>query len=129
MPVRTSPSAVSASDLREQIRGTVLIPGDAGYAAATASWKLAAVHTPSVVVIPADASDVAAAVRCAADAGLGIGVQSTGSGPVCQVDGMLIVTSRMDGVTVDPAARTATVEAGCTSGQVLAAAQEHGRRE
>jgi FAD binding domain len=78
------------------------------------------------VVIPADASDVAAAVRCAADAGLGIGVQSTGSGPVCQVDGMLIVTSRMDGVTVDPAARTATVEAGCTSGQVLAAAQEHG---
>jgi len=32
----------------------------------------------------------------------------------------------MEDVTVDPAARIATVEAGCTSGSVLAAAQKHG---
>jgi hypothetical protein len=126
MPVRTQPAALSPGDLREQVRGSVLTPGDAGYGEAIAAWKLTTVHTPSIVTVPADAGDVAAAVRYAADARLGIGIQSTGSGPVCPVDGMLIVTSRMDGVTVDPAARIATVQAGCTSGQVLAAAQKHG---
>jgi hypothetical protein len=126
MPVPTSLAAVPPGDLCEQIRGRVLVPGGAGYAEAIAAWKVAAVHTPSVVVVPADAADVAAAVRHAADARLGIGVQATGSGPVCPVDGMLIVTSSMNDVTVDPAARTATVQAGCTSGSVLAAAQKHG---
>ena len=126
MPVRTNPSEVSSDDLRELVRGSVLTPSDAGYGEAIGAWKLTAVHTPSIVIVPADADDVAAAVRYAADARLGIGVQSTGSGPVCQIDGMLVVTSRMNGVTVDPDARTATIQAGCTSGPVLAAAHKHG---
>lgn len=113
-------------ELRREIRGTVLGAEDAGYADAIVAWNLAATHTPSVVVLPEGPPDVVAAVRYAADAGLGIGVQATGHGPVLPVDGMLINTSRMDGVTVDPVARTASIGAGSTGGSVLAAAQEHG---
>jgi FAD/FMN-containing dehydrogenase len=113
-------------ELRREIRGTVLGAEDVGYANAIAAWNLAATHTPRVVVVAAGPPDVVAAVRYAADAGLGIGVQATGHGPVLPVDGMLINTSRMDGVSVDPVARTAAIGAGSPGGSVLAAAQEHG---
>jgi FAD binding domain len=122
----TTPSSTSLTELRRQISGPVLTADDIDYGAAVAAWNLTSIQTPAVVVVPQDASDVVAAVRFAADANLGIGVQSTGHGFVRPVDGMLIATSRMDSVTVDPVARTALVGAGSTAGPVLAAAQEHG---
>ncbi|MGA8369652.1 MAG: FAD-binding protein [Acidimicrobiales bacterium] len=125
MPDHATPLA-TIDDLRRQVSGQVLTAADPGYGAAVACWNRAVVQTPAIAVVAEDGSDVGAAVRFAADAGLGIGVQTTGHGFVRPVDGMLIVTNRMDGVTVDPAARTATLEAGCTAGPVLAAAQERG---
>jgi hypothetical protein len=119
-------SEASLSQLRQEISGEVLVPGDTEYAQAITAWNLAAVHTPTVVVVAEQPSDVAAAVGAAAEAGLGIGIQATGHGSVIPVDGMLITTSRMDGVSIDPVAHTATVAAGATAGPVLAAAQEHG---
>jgi hypothetical protein len=53
-------------------------------------------------------------------------VQATGLGAVLPVDGVLLVTSRMDGVEIDAEARTAWIEAGSRWGPVLAAAQAHG---
>jgi hypothetical protein len=120
------PSDDSLKELRRQINGRVLTADDADYRSAVACWNLAAVQTPALAVVAEDVSDVAIAVRYAADAGLGIGVQATGHGFVRPTDGMLILTTRMDDVTVDPVARTATVGAGCTAGPVLAAAQAHG---
>jgi hypothetical protein len=122
----TTLSEASLSQLRQEISGEVLVPADTGYDQAISAWNLAAVHTPTVVVIVEESADIAVAVRAAAQAGLGIGIQATGHGSVRPVDGMLIVTSRMDDITIDPAARTATVAAGATAGPVLAAAQEHG---
>jgi hypothetical protein len=121
-----APSAESLNELRRRIGEQVLTPNDADYGTAIASWNVVGIHTPVVVVIPKDASDVAAAVRFAADANLGIGVQATGHGFVLPVDGLLIVTTAMNGVTIDPDARTATFGAGTLGGPVLAAAQEHG---
>jgi FAD binding domain len=122
----TAPSPESVNQLRGQISGQVLTPDDAAYGPAIAAFNVVAVHTPALVVVAADAADVATAVRFAAHANLGIGVQATGHGFVLPVDGLLIVTSAMNGVTVDPDTGTATVEAGSLAGPVLAAAQEHG---
>ncbi|MDQ1361756.1 MAG: hypothetical protein QOJ44_2133 [Acidimicrobiaceae bacterium] len=126
MPDRPTPSPESLDELRRQVSGRVLTADDANYAIAIASFNVVAVHTPAVVVVAEDASDVAAAVRFAADADLGVGVQATGHGSVLPVDGLLIVTTAMNGITIDPDARTATVGAGTRAGPVLAAAQEHG---
>ena len=67
-----------------------------------------------------------ATVSFAAETGLGLGVQATGHGVALPVDGVLLVTSRMDELEVDAEARTAWVGAGCAWAPVLAAAQQHG---
>lgn len=60
------------------------------------------------------AADVLAAVRLARERGLpGVGVMATGHGVAAPCDGgVLVNTSRMKGVRVDPEARTARVEPG-----------------
>ncbi|MET9333349.1 FAD-binding oxidoreductase [Streptomyces cellulosae] len=109
------------------IRGPVLRPGDDGYAEEVTGFNLAAPHTPDVVVGAAGADDVVAALRWASATGTPVAVQATGHGANYPVDsGLLISTRRMTGVQVDPARRTATVEAGARWGDVLAEAAPHG---
>jgi FAD/FMN-containing dehydrogenase len=80
-----------------------------------------------VVFGAASADDVIAAVRYAADADLPVGVQATGHGlPGASEGGVLITTRRMDGVRVDPGARSVRVQAGVRWGQVVAAAEPYG---
>ena len=112
--------------LRHRVDGTVLVPGDPGFAEAVAGWNLGSTHTPATVVVAADVGDVIAAATFAAETGLGLGVQATGHGVALAVDGVLLVTSRMDQLEVDPETRTAWVGAGCSWAPVLAAAQRHG---
>jgi hypothetical protein len=117
----------SVDQLRRRISGAVLTAGDVGFAEATLAWNRADRHQPLVVVEAADVDDVILAVRFAAHAGIGLGVQTTGHGMVRPADGgVLLSTRRFDAVRVDPVARTAWVGGGCTWGPVLDAAQEHG---
>lgn len=68
-----------------------------------------------------------AALRYAAAHGLPVGVQATGHGATAPLDaGVLISTRRLDGLAVDPIARTATVGAGVRWRDVIAAAAVHG---
>ena len=70
---------------------------------------------------------MAAAVRLARDAGLGVGVLATGHGTTRPVDGgVLVNTSRMRGVEVDVTGRRARVLAGDLWSDVVAAAAPHG---
>ncbi|MCU0522353.1 MAG: FAD-binding oxidoreductase [Anaerolineae bacterium] len=109
------------------VKGRVYAPGEPGYHEARRAWNLTIDQYPALVVVARDADDVAYAVRWAADAGLKVAVQATGHGVVTPADdAVLIVTSEMTGVEVDPATHTAWVEAGTKWGQVLAAAQAHG---
>ncbi len=132
--VSTTPVAAETADdlprrlaaLRHRVDGAVLVPGDPGFAAAVAAWNLGSTHTPETVVIAEDVGDVIATVSFAAEAGLGLGVQATGHGVALPVDGVLLVTSRMDELEVDAETRTAWVGAGCTWAPVLAASQQHG---
>jgi FAD/FMN-containing dehydrogenase len=112
--------------LRHRVDGDVLTRGDPGFREAALAWNRGACHDPAVIVVAEDVGDVIAAVTFASESGLGLGVQATGHGAALPVDGVLLVTSRMDAVDIDAEERTAWIEAGCRWGPVLAAAQRHG---
>ncbi len=126
MTTTSSPRAVATEQLRG-IRGALLWPDDEDYDQAHAAWNRNARQRPSVVVMAESAADVRAAVRFARDEELGVAVMATGHGTAPPCDGgLLINTSRMTGVHIDPAARTARVEAGARWADVVPAAAAHG---
>lgn len=109
------------------VRGAVLAPGDDGYDAERTGFQTADPHRPEVIVVAEDAGDVRAAVEHAAGRGMPVAVQNTGHGlPLPAGGGLLIATRTMTGVEIDPAARTARIEAGVRWAQVVAAAAPHG---
>lgn len=113
-------------DLRRRVVGEVLVPGDRGHDDRCLAWNRLVAHRPAVIVVAADVGDVVTAVQYAAEQELGLGVQATGHGMALPVDGVLVDTSALTDVIVEPQSRTAWVSAGCTWGPVLAAAQQHG---
>lgn len=125
VPPVLAPDALAA--LRGIVSGAVVVPGDPDYDTARAGFNLAFEHHPALVVMAESAGDVVAAVRFAVAHDLDIAVQATGHGVVRAADGALLLnTSRLTGVTIDPAARTARILAGTKWGQVLPTAQAHG---
>src|ERR671913_465988 len=113
--------------LRAGLRGTAQAPGADGYEEASRAWNLAAHQTPALVVVAKGAADVIAAVRFAREGGLGVGVMATGHGVGAACDGgVLINTSNMRGVRVDPVDRTARVEAGALWLDLIHESQVHG---
>jgi len=111
----------------QTLTGVALTPGDPGYAEACGGVQTTYPHRPSVVVRAAGAADVRLAVRRAAELGLTVAVQATGHGLNVPSDGgMLIDTSRMADVRVDPVARTAWAAAGTRWERVIEAAGKHG---
>jgi len=115
--------------LRAAIAGQVFVPGQAGYDQARQAWNLAVDQRPAVVVEAGSAADVARAVRFARAHGMRIAPQGTGhgAGPLESLDGaMLLRTTRLRTVHIDPAARTARAEAGAVWQDVTVPAAEHG---
>ena len=115
--------------LRAAIAGQVFVPGEAGYDQARQAWNLAVDQRPAVVVEAGSAADVAQAVRYARGHGIRIAPQGTGhgAGPLEPLDGaMLLRTTRMRRVSIDPAARTARAEAGALWQDVTVPAAQHG---
>jgi FAD/FMN-containing dehydrogenase len=102
------------------VAGPVFMPGDDGYAEECATYNVAVVHRPAVIVGASVAADVQAAVRFARSHGLAIAVLATGHGPARPADGAVLVTTRrMAGVQVDANEKTVRVEAGARVQQVL----------
>lgn len=104
-------------------------PTDPRWDEARQAWNLAVDQQPELVVLPESAEEVAAAVRHAADNGLAITAQGPGhaAGAHSSLEGIVLLrTTRMTGVEVDPAAGTATVRAGALSADLSGAAGEHG---
>ena len=117
----------SRERLARQVSGAVLDGSDPVAAAEAAGFNTAVTHSPSVVVAAESADDVAAAVRYATEVGSRVAVQATGHGAAHAVDGaVLVTTARMQGVRVDPVARSARVEAGVRWRSVIDAAVPHG---
>ena len=113
--------------LRRQVAGTVLDGTDPAAATEAAGFNTAVTHRPSVVVAAENAGDVAAAVRYARESGLPVAVQATGHGAADPVEGaVLVTTSRMQEVQVDPRRGTARVGAGVRWRSVIDAAVPYG---
>ncbi|UOX84956.1 FAD-binding oxidoreductase [Amycolatopsis sp. FBCC-B4732] len=124
----TSTADPILESLRARLSGTVLTDGEPGYDVARSVWNGEIDRRPAVVVRPAGAADVAAALAYAGEAALDVSVRGGGHnyGGAAVVDGGLCLDlSSLDAITVDPAARTARVGGGATWAQLDAATQEH----
>ena len=119
----------SFQSFRDGFAGAVLEPGDAAYDDARALFNAMIDRRPAVIAQCASTDDVVAAVRFARDAGLEIAVRGGGHGvagrALCD-DGLVIDLRRMNGVTVDPAARVAMVGGGATMSHLDRATEPHG---
>ena len=115
--------------LRPQLRGSLCLPGEAGYDEARTIWNAMIDRRPAAVVRCGGASDVVRAVRLARDNGLLVAVRGGGhniaGNAVCE-GGLLIDLSPMRSVRVDPKKQTARVEPGVTLGEFDKEAQAFG---
>lgn len=122
-------SAKTVSELRDQVRGDVVVPGDADYEDARLVHNGMIDKRPAVVVRVANAGDVVTTVRYARDNGLDLSIRGGGhSGPGFGTNdgGVVIDFSRMRGVRVDPNARRARAEGGATWADFNAATNAFG---
>jgi FAD/FMN-containing dehydrogenase len=115
--------------LRKGLDGEVLLSGEAGYDAARGLWNAMIDRHPGAIVRCRSVADVEQAVAFAAEHKLLTAVKSGGhniaGNAVCE-GGLVLDLSAMKGVTVDPDAETARVEAGALLADVDAATQAHG---
>jgi FAD/FMN-containing dehydrogenase len=105
--------------LRGALRGPLLLPGDAGYDEARTVWNGMIDRRPPVVVQATGNADVVAAVNFARDNGLPVSVKAGGhsaAGSAVSDDALMIDLCLMNGVHVDPRARTARAQGGATWG-------------
>lgn len=117
----------NVQNLTSAVRGRVWLPGEPGFDDARRPWNRAVEQSVAAVVEAADADDVAALVRHASAAGLGVTTQPNGHGATGDTDGTLLLrTGRLDALDIDPVARRARIGAGVPSGRLQAAAAEHG---
>jgi len=109
--------------LAAEVNGPVLAPGDEGFADEIATWNQALVHRPLVAVGVTCAADVQAAVRFAAVRDLPIAVVATGHGAVVPADNAVLINlRRLDQISIDENARTATVGAAVEAQALIVAA-------
>ncbi len=108
--------------------GEAALPGDHPAAMqACAGYNTAVRHAPVAVVRARDAHDVVTAVRYANQHGLRVTVHATGHGTFTPCSGgLLITTSQLDHLAIDPLTHIATIGAGVRWSAVIAAAAEHG---
>jgi FAD/FMN-containing dehydrogenase len=110
------------SRLGQQLRGRLSMPGDDRYAAATAIWAKPVGRPPRAVVHCRTPEDVQLAVRAARDCDLPLSVRGGGHDwagrAVCP--GIVIDLSRMNGVVVDSANRSARIAGGARASDVVA---------
>ncbi|HMG62489.1 MAG TPA: FAD-binding oxidoreductase, partial [Streptosporangiaceae bacterium] len=121
----TTTSAGLGTEAREQLaaalRGDLITPGDPGYDDARAVYNAMIDKYPAAIARCRDAADVVACVNFARDRGIEIAVRGGGhhaAGFGVSDDALVIDLSLLRSTTVDPAAHTVRVDAGCTWGDV-----------
>jgi FAD/FMN-containing dehydrogenase len=115
--------------LGARLKGELITPQSLEYDDARSLWNAMIDRRPALILRCRGTADVALAVRFARQHGLLNAVKSGGHNiagqAVCE-DGMVIDLSPMRGVWVDPGARTARAQGGCTLGCIDRETQLHG---
>ena len=109
------------TELRAIIRGDVLTPADAAYESVRPAYNAMHPGHPGLVVRASGAADVLDAIAFARSKDLLVAVRGGGhsvAGLSSVEGGLLIDLERMNGVVVDPEARTAVVQGGALWGDV-----------
>ena len=105
---------------KANLRGALLRPGEAGYDEARKVWNGTIDKRPALIARCAGVGDVIQCVNFARTNNVLVAVRggghNVGGNAVCD-DGLMIDLSRMKGLRVDPAHRTARAEPGLTWGE------------
>jgi FAD/FMN-containing dehydrogenase len=117
------------AEFTAQFSGDVLLPDSAAYDEARQIWNGMIDRKPALIARARSPEDVVSAVRFALAQDLTVSIRGGGhniaGNAVCD-GGLMIDLSLMKRVKVDPGARRAEVEPGCTLADFDAAAQAHG---
>jgi FAD/FMN-containing dehydrogenase len=116
-------------ELRAELEGAVVAPGEQDWDAARGAWNLAVDQHPDLVVQAAGVDDVVATVGFARRQGLRVNVQGTGHGssPIGALDGTILLRPLgLDGVELDGDSAAVRAEAGVLWGAVTGPAAERG---
>lgn len=108
-------------ELRAHLRGNLITPGSLNYDEACKVYNAMINRRPAAIAQCADVGDVIQCVNFAREEDIPLAIRGgghNGGGLGTCDDGLVIDLSPMKGVRVDPVARTARVEAGCTWGDV-----------
>jgi FAD/FMN-containing dehydrogenase len=122
-------TSLSISQLRSELAGAVLEPGDAGYDEARRVFTPSIDCRPAVVVRPADAGEVALVVSFARETGLDLAVRGgghSGAGHGTSEGGIVLDLAGLAAIEIDPGERVVRAAGGLTSGRVTVAAAPHG---
>ena len=109
------------SEFAAEVRGALTLPSDPGYDEARAVYNGAVDRRPAAVVRCADVADVIACVNFAREHDMALAIRGGahhGGGFGVWDDALVIDLGGLRSTTVDPAARTVRVDAGCTWGDV-----------
>lgn len=115
--------------LKQRLRGSLFLPGDAGYEDSRKLWNAMIDRKPAAVVRCLGGADVIACVQFAKDTGILLCIKGGGHNiaGLAAADGALLLDmSLMRGVWVDPQQKVAHAQAGCLLGDVDRETQIHG---
>jgi FAD/FMN-containing dehydrogenase len=124
-----STSTILIDDLRSQVKGEVIAPGDAGYEEARRVYNGMIDKRPAAVVRCTGPTDVAAVIQVARREGLDLSVRGgahSAPGFGTNDGGLVIDLSPLQTVAVDPDSNTARAGGGCTWAGFNEATHAHG---
>jgi FAD/FMN-containing dehydrogenase len=108
-------------ELNQSFRGQIICPDDEDYEGARKVWNASIDRRPSIIARCSGTADVMSAVKFAGRSEMLVavrgGAHNVAGNAVCD-GGIVIDLSRLKGIWVDPAARTARVQPGVTWGEL-----------
>lgn len=108
-------------EVKEEIRGELIVPGDADYDEARKIYNAMIDREPRYIIYCENTADVIDAVNFGRENGIRTSVRCgghNGAGLALADGGLVIDLSRMNGVRVNSKERTVRAEGGCTWGDV-----------
>ena len=120
---------IPVSNLRADLNGKVIAPGDPGYDDARGVFFTGFDRRPAAIVRAADASDVSRVVNLARETGAELAVRSGGHGRAghgTSEGGIVLDLSEMNAVEIDAEGRIAWAQTGVKAGDYTKATGEHG---